>query len=56
MRQIVVGIVPILLVAAVVEAFVSPSNLPGPAKACLGLALAVGLCAYVVTAPPPLAA
>jgi uncharacterized membrane protein SpoIIM required for sporulation len=51
--QIVVGIVPLLLVAAVVEAFVSPSNLPGPAKACLGAALALGLIAYVVTAPPP---
>jgi hypothetical protein len=52
--QIVVGIVPILLAAAVVEAFASPSNLPGPVKAFLSLALALGLLTCVLTARPPI--
>jgi uncharacterized membrane protein SpoIIM required for sporulation len=45
--QIVVGIVPLLLVAGVIEAFISPSNLPGIAKALLGLSLALALLAYI---------
>lgn len=51
--QIMVGIVPILLVAGVIEAFVSPSELPGIAKASLGLAFLIALIAYVVAAPRP---
>ena len=51
--QVVVGIVPMLLVAALVEGFISPSNLPGVAKACLGLSLMLALVAYLVTAPRP---
>ena len=39
---------PILLVAGAIEAFVSPSNIPGVAKALLGLSLAVALLAYIV--------
>ena len=35
--QIIVGIVPILLVAGAIEGFVSPSSIPGAAKASLGL-------------------
>jgi uncharacterized membrane protein SpoIIM required for sporulation len=50
--QIMVGIVPILLIAAGVEAFVSPSNLAGIAKAALGFALLLGLVAYIQSAPP----
>ncbi len=50
--QIVLGMVPMLLVAAAIEAFVSPSNLPGTAKAFLGAALFAALVAYVVSAPP----
>jgi uncharacterized membrane protein SpoIIM required for sporulation len=46
--QIIVGIVPILLVAGVIEAFVSPSDLPGFAKALLGLSLGTALYAYIV--------
>ncbi len=53
--RIVIGIVPILLVAATVEAFISPSNLPGSVKALLGLSLALALLAYIVTAPRPAA-
>ena len=49
--QIVVGLVPVLLVAAVIEGFVSPSNLPGLAKAFLGLALLSALVVYIITAP-----
>jgi uncharacterized membrane protein SpoIIM required for sporulation len=46
--QIVVGIVPILLVAGAIEAFVSPSGLPGVAKALLGLSLGLALLGYIV--------
>jgi uncharacterized membrane protein SpoIIM required for sporulation len=49
--QLMVGIVPILLIAGAIEAFVSPSNLPGIAKACCGLTLFLGLVAYVIAAP-----
>ena len=51
--QIIVGIVPILLVAGAIEAFVSPSDLPGAAKALLGLSLAIALLGYIVTRGNP---
>jgi uncharacterized membrane protein SpoIIM required for sporulation len=51
--QVMVGIVPLLLVAGVVEGFISPSNLPGAAKAALGFALFLALTAYVIAAPVP---
>jgi uncharacterized membrane protein SpoIIM required for sporulation len=51
--QIMVGIVPVLLVAGAIEAFVSPSNIPGVAKALLGLSLAVALLGYVVARGHP---
>ncbi len=47
--QIMVGIVPILLIAGLVEAFVSPSALPGPAKAMLGLTLFLTLLGYILS-------
>ena len=46
--QIMVGIVPLLLVAGAIEAFVSPSDISGVAKALLGLSLAVALLGYIV--------
>jgi uncharacterized membrane protein SpoIIM required for sporulation len=46
--QIIIGIVPILLVAGAIEGFVSPSTIPGAVKALLGLSVALGLLAYVV--------
>jgi uncharacterized membrane protein SpoIIM required for sporulation len=46
--QIIVGIIPILLVAGAIEGFVSPSNVPGFAKALLGLSLAIALLSYIV--------
>jgi uncharacterized membrane protein SpoIIM required for sporulation len=46
--QIIVGIIPILLVAGAIEGFVSPSNVPGFAKALLGLSLAIALLGYIV--------
>lgn len=48
--QIMIGIVPILLVAGTIEGFVSPSSLPGVAKAMLGLSLGLGLLAYILSA------
>ena len=51
--QIMVGIVPLLLVAGAIEAFVSPSNLPGVAKALLGLSVAVALLGYIVARGHP---
>jgi uncharacterized membrane protein SpoIIM required for sporulation len=46
--QIMVGIVPLLLVAGTIEAFISPSSLSGIAKATLGLSLAVALLSYII--------
>ncbi len=46
--QIIVGIVPLLLVAGLIEAFLSPSSISGLAKAMLGLCLGSALVAYVV--------
>jgi uncharacterized membrane protein SpoIIM required for sporulation len=51
--QIIVGIVPILLVAGAIEGFVSPSSVPGLAKALLGLSLAVALLGYIVASGRP---
>ena len=51
--QIIVGIVPLLLVAGAIEAFISPSNIPGVAKALLGLSLAVALLGYIVACGHP---
>ncbi len=50
--QIVVGIVPILLIAGMVEAFVSPSAIPGIAKAMLGLTLSLTLLGYILSRGP----
>jgi uncharacterized membrane protein SpoIIM required for sporulation len=50
--QIMVGIVPILLVAGVIEAFISPSNLSGAAKAFLGLSLALALLGFIISRQP----
>ena len=49
--QIMIGTVPILLVAALIEAFISPSEIPSPVKAILGGGLLVALIVYIVTAP-----
>jgi uncharacterized membrane protein SpoIIM required for sporulation len=46
--QIMVGIVPILLVAGAIEGFISPSSVPGVAKALLGLSLGIALLGYIV--------
>jgi uncharacterized membrane protein SpoIIM required for sporulation len=46
--QIIAGIVPLLLVAGAVEAFVSPSDISGVVKAVLGLSLAVALLGYIL--------
>jgi uncharacterized membrane protein SpoIIM required for sporulation len=51
--QIVAGTIPMLLIAATVEAFVSPSQLPGWMKATLGAVLAIAYLAYVLAAPAP---
>jgi len=47
--QIIVGIVPMLLVAGAIEAFISPSKISGVAKALLGLSLALALLGYILT-------
>jgi uncharacterized membrane protein SpoIIM required for sporulation len=52
--QVMVGIVPMLLIAAAIEAFISPSNLPGPAKALLGLSLALALLGFIISRQPGL--
>jgi uncharacterized membrane protein SpoIIM required for sporulation len=51
--QIMVGMVPLLLVAGVIEAFVSPSNTPGAAKAFLGLSVALALFGFIVARGHP---
>jgi uncharacterized membrane protein SpoIIM required for sporulation len=51
--QVVVGIIPLLLVAGAIEAFVSPSEIPGAAKALLGLCLAVALVSYIAARGRP---
>lgn len=53
--QIIVGMVPLLLVAGTIEAFVSPSSISGIAKAALGLCLAVTLFGYIAVRGQPAA-
>ena len=48
--EVMVGLIPVLLIA-IVEAFISPSGIPGYAKMCLGTTLACGLVAYIASAP-----
>jgi len=48
--HIFLGVIPLLAIACVIEAFVSPSHVPGYAKAILGLSLALDLLAYILTA------
>lgn len=47
--QIMVGIIPILLLAGTVEAFISPSSLPAYVKALVGLLLGLALLGYIVS-------
>ncbi len=47
---IFLGVIPLLTVACVIEAFVSPGPAPGYAKALLGLGLGLALLAYILTA------
>lgn len=51
--QLVVGTIPMLLLAAAIEGFVSPSNLSGAIKASLGGAVALLTLGYVCLAPRP---
>ncbi len=51
--RIVVGTIPMLLIAATVEAFISPSDLPGWTKASLGAVLGLAYLAYILAAPTP---
>jgi uncharacterized membrane protein SpoIIM required for sporulation len=51
--QIVVGTIPMLLIAASVEAFISPSQLSAWTKAALAAVLALAYLAYIVAAPAP---
>jgi uncharacterized membrane protein SpoIIM required for sporulation len=46
--QIIIGVVPLLLVAGAIEAFISPSDAPGVAKALLGLCLGLALLGYIM--------
>jgi uncharacterized membrane protein SpoIIM required for sporulation len=46
--QIVAGTIPMLLVAAIVEGFVSPSGLPGMWKALIGAVLATVYFIYIL--------
>jgi uncharacterized membrane protein SpoIIM required for sporulation len=46
--QIIVGIVPMLLIAGGIEAFISPSDISGGAKAGLGACLLLVLIGYIV--------
>jgi len=51
--QIVVGTVPMLLIAAAIEGFVSPSQVPGVLKAALAVAVAMAYSVYIWLAPRP---
>lgn len=51
--QIVMGTIPMLLIAAAVEGFVSPSHLPGWTKAGLGAILGLAYLLYLLAAPAP---
>lgn len=47
--RLLVGVIPMLLIAGFVEGFVSPSNLPAGLKVALAVALAAAYFAYVVS-------
>jgi uncharacterized membrane protein SpoIIM required for sporulation len=47
--QLLVGVIPMLLIAAFVEGFVSPSNLPASLKVTLAVALLAAYTAYIVS-------
>lgn len=47
--QLLVGVIPMLLIAGFVEGFISPSNLPVSLKITLAVALASGYTAYIVS-------
>lgn len=49
--QLVLGTIPILIIAGVIEAFVSPTGLPVPLKFAMASALFVLLVAYLFVAP-----
>lgn len=45
---LVLGTVPMFVVAGLIEGFITPSYLPGGLKIALGLAVAVAVCAYLL--------
>ncbi len=47
--QLLVGVIPMLLIAAIVEGFVSPSDLPAYLKVTLAVALFVAYVAYIIS-------
>jgi uncharacterized membrane protein SpoIIM required for sporulation len=49
--QLVLGTIPILIIAGVIEAFISPTSLPVPLKFAMASALFVLLVAYLFVAP-----
>jgi uncharacterized membrane protein SpoIIM required for sporulation len=51
--QIVIGVIPMLLIAACVEGFVSPSSLSGGVKASLGALMALVYLVFIIFAPAP---
>ena len=51
--RIMVGIFPLLLLAGAIEAFISPSEAPGAAKALLGGFLALALLSYIALCGAP---
>jgi hypothetical protein len=48
--QLFVGSAPLLVGAGLLEAFVSPSDLPGPLKIGIGLATGIALYTYLLAA------
>lgn len=52
--RLFLGVIPLLIVAGLVEGFVSPSSLPWTLKSALGAALFTLLVAYVTLPGPPL--
>ena len=46
--RIILGVIPLLLVAGSIEAFVSPGGAPGYAKALLALGLGLSLLSYIL--------
>lgn len=51
--QLLVGVIPMLLIAGFVEGFVSPSNLPASLKVTLAVTLAAAYTAYVMICAQP---